>query len=276
VWNVRSRTRRGVSAVLAVAGLAGALVTAGAAVPAAAAPAAGLFAWGFNTYGQIGNGTSSQQNTPVAVSLPAPAVQVAGGSGDNSAAVLANGTLATWGRGYYGEIGNGTTSDAYSPVVVPGLTGITQVAIGGMHMLALDSSGRVWSWGSNGEGQLGNGTSSAIPGSNPTPVPVPGLTSIIQISAGESYSLALRSDGTVWAWGDNSYGQLGDGNTTDKFLAEQVPGISGVAKVIAGWSTSYAIGAGGSLLAWGSNGVGLLGNGTNTGFSVTPTPTPWP
>jgi alpha-tubulin suppressor-like RCC1 family protein len=259
--------------VLAVAGLAGALVTAGAAVPAAAAPAAGLFTWGYNRYGQVGNATINEQNTPTPISLPAAALQIAGG-GYNSAAVLSNGTLATWGYGGYGEIGNGTTSDALSPVVVPGLTGITQVEIGSEHMLALDSSGRVWSWGSNGKGQLGNGTTSALPGSNPTPVPVPGLTSIIQISAGASYSLALRSDGTVWAWGDNSSGQLGDGTTAGKDRAQQVPGLFGVTKVIAGNATSYAILAGGTLVAWGDNSVGLLGNGTSTGISATPAPVP--
>jgi alpha-tubulin suppressor-like RCC1 family protein len=274
VWNVRIRTRR-VSAVLAVAGLAGALVTAGAAVPAAAAPAAGLFTWGDNSSGQVGNGTLNQQNTPTPISLPVAAVQVAGGN-NNSAAVLSNGTLATWGYEGYGAIGNGSTSNtsALSPVVVPGLTGITQVAIGGEYMLALDSSGRVWSWGYNGKGQLGNGTTSTLQGSNPTPVPVPGLTSIIQISAGTSYGLALRSDGTVWAWGDNSAGQLGDGTTAGKDRAQQVPGLFGVTKVIAGYQTSYAIQTGGTLMAWGDNSVGLLGNGTSTGISATPVPVP--
>jgi alpha-tubulin suppressor-like RCC1 family protein len=105
-------------------------------------------------------------------------------------------------------------------------------------------------------------------------VPVPGLTSIIQVSAGAYYSLALRSDGTVWAWGDNSSGQLGDGTTGVKDRAQQVPGLSGVTKVIAGATTSYAIQADGTLMAWGDNSIGLLGNGTSTGISATPVPVP--
>lgn len=103
---------------------------------------------------------------------------------------------------------------------------------------------------------------------------VPFLNQIVQVSAGDGYSLALRSDGTVWAFGGNGGGQLGDGTTVSRNSAEQVPGLGGITKVMAGEGTSYAIGAGGALLAWGSNANGLLGNGTTTGQSLTPVAVP--
>jgi alpha-tubulin suppressor-like RCC1 family protein len=158
--------------------------------------------------------------------------------------------------------------------VVPGLTGITEMAVGFDHMLALDSGGTVWSWGDNTEGELGNGTTSGVAGSNPTPVPVPGLTGVTQIAAGVRYSLALRSDGTVWAWGWNNDGQLGDGTTVDRNRPERLAGLTGVTRLIAGDHTSYALKVGGTLLAWGDNSGGLLGNGTTTGISAVPVAVP--
>jgi alpha-tubulin suppressor-like RCC1 family protein len=271
---VPRRIRHGVGAVLAAAGLAGAMMT-GTPVPARAATP-GVFGWGYNTEGAVGDGSGVNQLSPVPVTLPAAVAQIsADPDGQTSAAVLANGTVATWGYNWAGQIGDGRwPTPRLAPFVVPGLAGITQVAVGAQHMLALDSAGTIWSWGANVNGQLGNGTTSSIQGSNPTPVPVPGLTAVTQIAAGSDYSLALRSDGTVWAWGGNAYGQLGDHTTTDRDRPEQVPGLTKITKVIAGYQTSYAIGVGGVLLAWGNNAQGLLGNGTSTGFSAVPAQVP--
>jgi alpha-tubulin suppressor-like RCC1 family protein len=278
---------RRVRAATAVAGLAGVLTAAGA-VPAAAAPAlapASVFAWGANWDGEVlgqlgsnppGGPSGPPVPTPTPFTLPASPVQVAaGGDGpselDNtSAAVLANGTLAMWGEDDHGQLGD-TRVTGPGLVIVPGLSGITQVSVRGDHVLALDSSGTVWSWGMNDSGELGD---RATGGSHPTPVPVPFLNQIIQVSAGIGYSLALRSDGTVWAFGFNGSGQLGDGTTASRNSAEQVPGLGGITKVVAGEGTSYAIGAGGVVLAWGSNAYGLLGNGTTTGESLTPVAVP--
>jgi alpha-tubulin suppressor-like RCC1 family protein len=282
-WRVRAAT--------VVAGLAGVLITAGA-VPAAAGPAlapASVFAWGANWDGEVtgqlpvntappgGPSSPHAVPTPVSFALPASPVQIAAGSNgdagelDNtSAAVLANGTLAMWGEDDHGQLGD-TRVTGPGLVIVPGLSNITQVSVRGDHVLALDSSGTVWSWGSNLYGELGD---RATGGSHPTPVPVPFLNQIVQVSAGLGYSLALRSDGTVWAWGANGSGGLGDGTTVGRNSAEQVPGLGGITKVVAGEGTSYAIGAGGALLAWGSNANGLLGNGTTTGQSLTPVAVP--
>jgi alpha-tubulin suppressor-like RCC1 family protein len=289
---MRTLTRRGLHSVLALAG-GSVLVMVGAAAPAVAAPSQGdarpalqalappsLFTWGYDQYGQLGNGQGGgyygpwpEADIPISISLPA-GVRQASASGRDDAAVLADGRLATWGYNFFGQIGDGTTILRTTPVVVAGLTGITQVADGETHMLALDSAGKVWSWGSNLLGALGNGTTSQVVGSNPTPVPVPGLTAVTQIAAGTDDSFALRSDGTVWAWGINTHGQLGDGTTVNRDSPERVPGLAGIKKIFAGAETCYAIRADGSVLAWGNNPEGLLGNGTATGFSATPVAVP--
>jgi len=283
-WRARAWTAvAGLAAVLAAAGAVPAVVPAAAA--ATLAPP-GVFAWGANWEGEVvgqilvdpsNPGGPNGPTTPTSFALPASPVQIAAGAdeygrtNDNaSAAVLANGTLAMWGSDGYGQLGD-TNATGPGLVIVPGLSNVTQVSLRGGHVLALDSSGTVWSWGNNGYGELGD---RATGGSHPTPVPVPFLNQIVQVSAGVGYSLALRSDGTVWAFGANSNGQLGDGTTVSRNSPEQVPGLGGIIKVVAGEETSYAIGAGGALLAWGSNAFGELGNGTTTGQSLKPVAVP--
>jgi alpha-tubulin suppressor-like RCC1 family protein len=235
-----------------------------------------MWGMGENYSGELGNGNTSLQRTPVSVTAttPAAAVQISIGA-DTSAAVLANGQVATWGNNGSGQLGLGPSPAQQTvPAVVPNLAGMVQVSMGYGHALALDSAGTVWSWGSNPYGELGNGTTSSALASNPTPVPVPGLAGVIQISAGANYSLALKSDGTAWAWGRNNAGQLGDRTTVNRNRPERVPGLSGITRVSAGLRTSYAIGTGGTLLAWGDNSKGLLGNGTATGFATAPAAVP--
>jgi alpha-tubulin suppressor-like RCC1 family protein len=136
-------------------------------------------------------------------------VQVATGWGTrvgHGLAVRSDGTAWTWGFNREDELGDGTTTDRLAPVQVTGLTGVTQAAGGCTHSLALRSDGTMWAWGANGAGQLGRGTISA---DEVTPAPVSGLAGVTKIAAGCGFSLALRSDGSVWAWGGNTVGQLG-------------------------------------------------------------------
>lgn len=263
--------------MLAAAGLASVAMTGAAPAAGAAAALAAPSMWGMglNLDGELGNGNTALQRTPVsAAATPSPAVQISEG-GRVSAAVLANGQLATWGDNTYGQLGVGSGPAMETvPTVVPGLAGMVQVSMASGFALAVDSAGTVWSWGSNPYGELGNGTTSSARASNPTPVPVPGLTGIIQVATGTDYSLALKSNGTVWAWGRNDVGQLGDRTTVSRSRPEQIPGLSGITRIAAGDRTSYAIGAGGVLLAWGDNSNGLLGIGTTTGFATTPAAVP--
>jgi len=120
-------------------------------------------------------------------------------------ALKSDGTVVAWGFNFYGQLGDGTTTDRYTPVAVTGLTGVDAIAAGDFHSMALKSDGTVVAWGRNDEGQLGYGTTV----DNPTPATISGLTGVVAISAGRFHSMALKSDGTVVAWGGNYHGQLG-------------------------------------------------------------------
>lgn len=281
-WRARGTAAAAGAAVTLMAGLAAATPAAAAPVAAQANAAAqalappGLFGWGSEALGELGNGVSGpalEADTPQPVRLPAGVTQISA-EGNNGAAVLASGNIATWGDNAWGQLGDGTISSRSTPFVIPGLTAIVQVADGGSHMLALDSAGKVWAWGSNPSGELGLGTTSNVHGSNPAPVQVPGLSGVVQIAAGVGNSFALRSDGTVWAWGYNYWGQLGDGTTVNSDIPAQVPGLAGIKKIFAGDTDTYAVRADGSVLTWGANSTGLLGSGTAGGFSATPVPVP--
>jgi alpha-tubulin suppressor-like RCC1 family protein len=164
-------------------------------------------------------------------------VQVAAGN-THGLALRSDGTVWAWGQGTHGELGDGTLSTSTTPVQVYGLSGVVAVAAGIKDSLALRSDGTVWDWGENQFGQFGNGTTAD---SQPTPVQVRGLTGVTKIAAGGNFNLALRSDGTVWAWGYNQVGELGNGTTADSAVPRQVTGLSHVTKIAAGPNSSLAI-----------------------------------
>ena len=191
-----------------------------------------VYTWGYNDYGQLGNGNpGTDSNVPVAVSTSGTPMagktitQVAAGGG-HSIALASDGTVYTWGLNVAGQLGNGNTgTDSNVPVAVSTgeeLSGktITQVAAGIAHSIALASDGTVYTWGYNDYGQLGNGN----PGTNsnvPVAVSTIGVLSgktITQVAAGGYYSIALASDGTVYTWGDNYYGQLGTRNNINYYV----------------------------------------------------------
>ena len=265
------------------------------------------YAWGDNYYGQLGDGTGrSHRSTPVMVRTPdrsmypdLPAdftyLQVSAG-GDYSLAVGSDGNAYAWGWNYWGQLGDGTTTERHAPVRVktpdrstypdlPADFTYLQVSAGGDHSLALGSDGNVYAWGRNDNGRLGDGTT----GERYAPVRVktpdrstypdlPKDFTYLQVSAGYSYSLALGSDGNAYAWGNNSHGQLGDGTTSERHAPVRVktpdrstypdlPADFTYLQVSAGGDHSLALGSDGNAWAWGSNTYGQLDNNTASGTS---------
>uniref|UniRef100_A0AAU2K358 RCC1-like domain-containing protein n=1 Tax=Streptomyces sp. NBC_00049 TaxID=2903617 RepID=A0AAU2K358_9ACTN len=259
------------------------------ATPPAAAQVQRVESWGANGFGQLGDGTTDTRHTPVTVAglTVANATGLAAG-GVHGLAVLSNGTVKAWGANYSGQLGDGTTSaletpDHLTPGTVRELSGVTAVAAGCSHSLALLSNGTVKAWGNNYSGQLGNGTTGSISNSTPVTVIDPGnpsapLSGVTAIAAGCDHSLALLSNGTVKAWGLNDLGQLGNGSTSGMSgtpVTVIAPGnpsapLGGVRELDGGISHSLALLSNGTVRAWGDNSVGQLGNGSTGGASGTP------
>jgi alpha-tubulin suppressor-like RCC1 family protein len=214
---------------------------------------------GYNGLGQLASDPALVLNNllPVLANV-ASTYQVSAGY-MHSLVLKDNGTVGAWGWNAYGQLGDGTTIDRHSQVMVQGLTSVSRLSAGLLHNLAVRSDGTVWAWGWNAFGQLGDGT--AI--DRATPVQVQGLHDIVDVSAGAIHNLALRSDGTVWAWGWNGLGALGDGTVTSRSVPIQVPGLN-AESVGAGLYHSVAALKDGTVKAWGWNGVGQLGDGTTT------------
>lgn len=217
-----------------------------------------VWAWGFNYDGELGNGGITASQAPQQVPGLTGISSVAAG-GYHSLALTANGNVWAWGFNQDGELGTGAASSTpvTSPVQVPSLSSVVALSGGRFHSLALKSDGTVWSWGLNSDGQLGNGSTSTAP--TAVPIQVAGLSGVVAISAGAFHSLALKSDGTVWAWGDNLSGQLGDGSQTSR--SSPVLTMSGVTAIAAGGFHSLAL-ASGALFAWGNDYYGQLGDGS--------------
>jgi alpha-tubulin suppressor-like RCC1 family protein len=221
-----------------------------------------IWAWGRNDFGQLGYGTTINRNTPVKVNI-GRVVAIATG-GDHSLALKEDGTVWTWGNNYFGQLGDGTygghENTMKPPLQVSNLNNVVAIAAGMGHSIALKADGTVWTWGANSSGQLGDGATYNI---SPTPVQVSNLTNVIAIAAGEYHSLALKADGTVWTWGSNDFGQLGDGTTINRNTPVQVNSLNNAVNIAAGWSYSVALKEDGTVWAWGRNDYGQLGDGTN-------------
>ncbi|WP_242592713.1 RCC1 domain-containing protein [Corallococcus exiguus] len=176
-----------------------------------------------------------------------------------------DGTVWAWGANHERQLGVETNDYRYTavPVQVTALTGVTAISAGLDYAVALNQDGTVLAWGSDFAGQSGDGTGGGGT-RTPTPTLVPGVTNVASISAGYNHVLALKQDGTVWAWGYNAHGGTGDQTSRLVSPPVEVLGLAGVRAVEAGDSHSLALKQDGTLWAWGKNDVGQLGDGTTT------------
>ncbi|MDX6227728.1 MAG: hypothetical protein QOI76_1118 [Frankiales bacterium] len=223
-----------------------------------------VWGWGDNFFGQVGDGTNTSRLSPVRVSGLTGVTAVAA-TGFSAYALRSDGTVWAWGAGTNGQLGNGGTVDSKVPVQVGAVSGATGIAAGFLVGYALLDTGQVMAWGSNSNGELGNNGAATY---STTAVAVSGLTHIIGVASGWNNGYASRADGSVWAWGAGSAGQLGNGSTALSKVPVQVTGLSTAVSVGAGAVDGYAVLADGTVRAWGDNAHGQLGNGTTTASSL--------
>ncbi|HEX5493760.1 MAG TPA: hypothetical protein VFX70_04190 [Mycobacteriales bacterium] len=232
-----------------------------------------ISAWGDNSNGQLGDGSTLEHHAPTEVKGLVGVRKVEAGSG-HVVALLENGTAYAWGRNAFGQTGDGTTDNQDRPCEVR-LDGIKDIAPGGGHTLFLRADGTVWGCGAGFFGVLGPKNLRV----HPVPVRLDTPGDIVQLVSGGSHGLALLGDGTVWSWGRNDVGQLGDGPRPGpgtiaqehagraypcRPVPAQVPGLEQVSAVAAGGGHSLAVIDDGGLFGWGSNDRGQLGDGTTT------------
>lgn len=220
-----------------------------------------VWGWGRNYDGELGDGTGMATTLPVQAVTPAGIIAIAGGN-YHSMALRNDGTVYVWGDNQYGQLGDNTNLPSLLPEQVLGLTGIVAIAAGGYHSRALKNDGTVYAWGYSGYGQLGHDVDT-LALYIPHPVLVEGLAGVAAISGGGFYSLALKTDGTVWTWGSNSHGELGNGSIigSESYFPVQVNGINGVLHIAAGFQHGLALTPDGILHAWGNDLQGALGDG---------------
>lgn len=225
-----------------------------------------VWAWGDNHYGQLGTGTTAEHLTPVRVHALPNTTAIAAGF-FHSMSIDRAGHAWSWGQNTRGQLGRGSAQMETRPAEIPAVVDAIAIVGGQLHSLALRSDGRVWSWGGNVFGQLGQ---NLTPDVVSPPAIIPGLAGMTMVSAGEDHSVALGGDGRVWAWGDNLYGQLGDGTWEVRRAPVETRALPPVVAIASGHAHVLALAANGTLFTWGFGYDGQLGDNLTTRRVSTP------
>jgi alpha-tubulin suppressor-like RCC1 family protein len=270
-----STTQSAVPVEAAIPGTATIMRVAGGGYHSLALDSAGhVWAWGYNAYGQLGNNTTTDSHVPVQVSFGSGVTITAIAAGRyHSLALDSAGHVWAWGYNAYGQLGDDTVVTRHTPVLVETggfatpLTGVTSIAAGWYHSLALDSAGHVWAWGYNAYGQLGNNSTGQS--SLAVQVTLPSGASVTHIAPGGYHSLALDSTGRLWSWGYNAYGQLGTNDVANRLVPTLAVGAPVGTAIAGGGYHSLLLDGAGHVWTAGDNHYGQLGNGSTQSQSTT-------
>ena len=225
-----------------------------------------LWAWGSNYYGQLGDNTTTDRDIPTRVGADNDWTIIASGS-THSFAIKDDGSLWAWGYNVGDVLGLGTTGENKLVPIRVGLgNDWAAVTSGVLHSAAIKEDGSLWTWGSNNQSQLGNGTSTGLHHTIPTKIPPD--EDWTAVKTGAYSTIAQKIDGSFWAWGGNSSGQLGVGDDPVYNTPTPIGQDDDWIAISVGASRSMAIKDDGSVWGWGSNDSGLLGDGTTTSSSV--------
>ena len=222
-----------------------------------------LWSWGFNTYGGLGHNNTIARSSPVQVGALTNWATPETDPGGTSFCIKTDGTLWSFGRNQFGQLGLGNTTNYSSPKQIGSSTNWATVSAGTYFTLAVDSAGKLFAWGKNAFGQLGTGNTTYLS----SPVQVGALTNWQTPSAGGYQSLCVKTDGTLWAWGNGNLGRLGLGNVTNYYSPVQVGALTNWAIPASGQASSMCTKTDGTLWTWGAGASGRLGLGNLTNYS---------
>ncbi len=225
--------------------------------------------WGQNEHGQLGDGSKKGSEVPIQVAPDPVWVSVASGA-RHTCALRNDSWLWCWGWNEHGQLGTGSNQDQYQPLLTGAGSRWTQIAAGGVHSCAIRDDGTLWCWGNNNHGQIGNGSGGVEEDKVFSPEQIGDATTWSAIAAGEGHTCALRTDGSLWCWGNNSDGQIGDNTTIHPNTPQEIAAGSTWRSVDTGDFHTCAIRTDGSLWCWGFNQFGQLGDDTTT-RSLAPT-----